>query len=93
MHLPFAPGRTGHSASSLLGALLLAAPLLFAAASADAFQPVFEPALTVSRAAGDIQIDGRLGDPGWTDAARADGFAEVSPGENIEPLVETEAYV
>jgi len=60
---------------------------------APGFAPVFRPLLTVARAAGEIRIDGRVDDAGWRGAARADRFVERSPGENVPPLVGTEAYL
>ena len=76
-----------------LKALSILFPLFLAPLAANAFEPVFQPALETARAAGPIQIDGRLGDPGWDSAGRTSRFVERSPGENIEPLVETEAYL
>jgi hypothetical protein len=75
------------------GALLSLLTLVLVAHPAAAFAPVFRPSLDVSRAAGEIRVDGRLGDRGWSAAARTDQFVERSPGENIEPLVRTEAYL
>ena len=72
---------------SILFSLFLAPP------AANAFEPVFQPALETSRATGAIEIDGRLGDPGWRSAGKITQFVERSPGENIEPLVSTEAYL
>lgn len=58
--------------------------------------PGFEPNqllnFQVPRAHGEVRVDGRLDDPGWTGAARLDNFTEVNPGEIIQPKVETEAY-
>lgn len=51
------------------------------------------PTLTVTKTLGVINIDGQFDDNGWIDAAMADGFVEVQPGENISPIVETEAFV
>ena len=60
---------------------------------ADAFEPQFQPEVAVSRAAGPIRIDGDLDDPGWRTAARATGFAEISPGDQTEPAVHSEAWI
>ncbi len=68
-------------------ALLL---LLYAAASAeDDFTPVYNKSLHISRAAGEIKIDGRIDDAGWQGAAVADNFVENSPGDQIKPPVDT----
>ena len=58
-----------------------------------AFVPQFRPTLDVRPALGDIRIDGQLSDPGWRSAAVADGFAEVSPGDQVRPPVESKAFV
>jgi len=83
----------------VLVSLLIVAPLLPAAVSAKApppdpdYQVTYHPELTVSRAAGAIAIDGALGDPGWNGAARAAGFAEHNPGDQVQPPVDTEVFV
>ena len=58
-----------------------------------AFQPVYDPALEVSRAIDRIEIDGQLNDPGWINASFASGFVECSPGNMTQPEVNTEAYI
>ncbi|MFQ5888652.1 MAG: carbohydrate binding family 9 domain-containing protein [Gemmatimonadota bacterium] len=57
------------------------------------FEPNIQPILQVRRAAGDIEIDGALDDPGWAGAARATNFAENWPREKGEPPVESEVLV
>ena len=57
------------------------------------FVPVYDPELTVNRASGKIEIDGRLDDPGWKGAARAGNFVEHNPGDQTEPDVRTEVMV
>jgi len=59
----------------------------------DEYTPVYHPALEVSRAAGEIDIDGSLEDPGWRGAAVADNFAEHSPGDQTKPDVETTVWI
>jgi hypothetical protein len=59
----------------------------------DVFQPQFMPTLEIHPAGGPIRIDGNLDDPGWQGAVRADGFAEVSPGDQVAPPVESETWV
>jgi hypothetical protein len=64
------------------------------ARSAEApFVPVYHPELRVSRASGEIKIDGDLGDPGWRGAARAGNFSEHNPGNQTRPAVDTEAFM
>ncbi len=62
-------------------------------APAAVFSPQFLPTLEIRRATGAIQIDGRIDDPGWTGAASAGNFAEVSPADQAKPPVESEALV
>lgn len=57
------------------------------------FVPNVRPSLEIRRAAASIHVDGDLGDPGWTGAARALNFTETSPRERARPEVETEAWV
>jgi hypothetical protein len=59
----------------------------------DAYAPQFLPQLQVSRAPGEIKIDGELDDPGWQEAVPATHFSEHSPGEEIQPPVRTKAFV
>ena len=59
----------------------------------DSFEPKVTPSLQVQRAAGEITVDGKLDDLGWEGAARAEGFTEIQPGDEVEPLVETAALV
>ncbi|MFB3908683.1 MAG: DUF5916 domain-containing protein [Candidatus Eisenbacteria bacterium] len=76
--------------------LLPFAPAFALAGDAGAdmgFQPAFRPTLAIPRAAGTIRIDGSLDDPGWAGAARAAGFSETDPGDNVEPPVDTEVWV
>jgi hypothetical protein len=58
-----------------------------------AFRPSFKPAITAPRLSTPILIDGKLDDPGWSEAARATGFAEVDPGDQVKPPVESEAWI
>ena len=76
--------------SILLLGLCLFAPL---AGAQESWVPVYHPELEISRARGAIEIDGVLGDAGWEGAARADNFAEHSPGDQTQPEVDTEVLV
>ncbi len=76
--------------------LLLPVPLAVSISPAwadDVFVPVYHPRLEVSRAAGPIEIDGDLGDPGWRGAAKADNFCEHNPGDQTKPDVNTEVLI
>ncbi len=71
-------------------------PSFFVTASAAAqeeFVPVYHPELTIRRAVGPIKLDGVLDDEGWRGAAKADNFAEHSPGDQTQPAVDTEVLV
>ncbi len=59
----------------------------------DDYPPVFKPEITISRAPGEIKIDGQLRDAGWKDAAIADHFVENQPGDQIQPPVDTKAFI
>ncbi|HMB69367.1 MAG TPA: DUF5916 domain-containing protein, partial [bacterium] len=87
MPLPNSPRTAAQAALFTLAGILLASP------EAAAFEPRFQPTLNVRPTQGSIRIDGELGDAGWKDAAIADGFAEVQPGDQIEPPYQSEAWV
>ncbi len=74
-------------------AFALVALAAAAAFAEETFQPKFKPTIHISRAEGSIRIDGELDDPGWVGVAKATGFAEVSPGDQIKPHVESEAWI
>jgi hypothetical protein len=57
------------------------------------YAPQLYPKLEISRAPGEIKIDGELNDAGWQDALPATHFTEHSPGEEVEPPVRTKAFV
>ncbi len=57
------------------------------------FTPQFDPKLDIKPAAGKIIIDGFINDEGWQSAARATNFSEVSPGDQIKPPVQSEAWM
>jgi hypothetical protein len=71
-----------------LGLLGLALPPLFAQAPADGSE-----AIHITRAAGPIEVDGNLGDPGWKGAVRIDTFYETNPGDSVPPKVKTVAWL
>jgi Domain of unknown function (DUF5916) len=58
-------------------------------------KPPQEPApeIRISRAAGPIEVDGALGDPGWSGASRMETFYEIIPGDNVEPKVKTVGWL
>ncbi len=69
--------------------LLCPRSILLAQATASAAGPP----LVLARASGTIRVDGRLDDPAWSDATRIATFYEVSPGDNVDPPVETTAWI
>jgi hypothetical protein len=71
-------------------------PLLALAGPLSAAQEPPEPpqeALRIARATGPIDVDGHLGDPGWSGATRVETFYETSPGDNVEAKVRTVAWL
>ena len=51
------------------------------------------PPLAVPKAAGRIEIDGRLDDAAWKQAAVIDTFYETYPADNVEPKAKTVVYL
>jgi hypothetical protein len=47
----------------------------------------------ITRAAGPIEVDGSLDDPGWRGAVRIDTFYETNPGDSVPPKVKTVAWL
>jgi hypothetical protein len=58
-----------------------------------AFEPVFNPTLKITKAVGEINIDGDISDPGWLQAAQTTRFVERHPGENLPPELTTRVFV
>ncbi|MCH8957100.1 hydrolase, partial [candidate division KSB1 bacterium] len=52
-----------------------------------------KPTLEIPRAAGAIIIDGKMDDPGWLGAAKAENFSETFPEEKGKPRVNTHVLV
>ncbi|HEX4964999.1 MAG TPA: DUF5916 domain-containing protein [Thermoanaerobaculia bacterium] len=50
-------------------------------------------AIHITRAAGPIEVDGNLDDPGWKGAARLETFYETNPGDSIPAAVKTVAWL
>ena len=73
----------------IIAVTLVSSPAL----ASESSQPVFRPTLQIEKAAGPIDIDGRLDDQAWETASRATGFVEINPGDNTEPEVKTEVFV
>jgi hypothetical protein len=57
------------------------------------FRPLIKPTLHVTRAEGEIRVDGVLDDPGWRGAARATEFSTNFPEEMGEPAVPSETWI
>ncbi len=51
------------------------------------------PPIEIRKASAAIVIDGDLGDAGWRDATRIDGWWETNPGNNVEPRVKNVAWL
>ncbi|PWB67720.1 hypothetical protein C3F09_12940 [candidate division GN15 bacterium] len=67
--------------------------LAMTVAAADDWTPMFKPNLQIAKSAGAINIDGKLGDSGWRNAAHVDRFHERTPGDNTKPEVQTDVYI
>jgi hypothetical protein len=93
------PGIIRHILSIALSAALLVAGSANAAdnSSVDPAAPTFEPnralSFDIPRLAAKIKVDGKLDDPQWATARKLANFAEVEPGDNVKPVVETEAMI
>ena len=77
----------------LPGVVLACAGATLSTATASDYVPIYNPEVTISRAAGAIEIDGDLGDAGWQGAAVADNFAEHNPGDQTKPDVDTRVLI
>ena len=67
--------------------------VIFTILSAAETDPYQLPVFNISRTLGSITIDGHLDDVGWQSTNVINNFLEVMPGENIPPIVRTEAFV
>ena len=74
-----------------LPALAVAVLAALAPPPASAQEPPQE--IRISRAPGEIRIDGELGDPGWQGAVKVDTFYETNPGDNVPAPVPNVAYL
>jgi hypothetical protein len=74
---------------------MLAAPLEAQQHEEESAQaaPTELRALNIRPAAGPIEIDAELNDPGWAGATRVTGFVELYPREAAQPPVETEVLL
>ncbi|HEV2851565.1 MAG TPA: DUF5916 domain-containing protein [Thermoanaerobaculia bacterium] len=77
----------------LLSLALPLCPLAAQQAPEPAASPEPAEEIRVSRAAGPIEVDGVLGDPGWSGATPYETFYETNPGDNVEPKVKTVAWI
>ncbi|MCM2258435.1 MAG: hypothetical protein NDJ94_22620, partial [Vicinamibacteria bacterium] len=62
-------------------------------AAPSALEATRGPRLSIQRATGPIEIDGRLDDTGWHGALRIDEWFETNPGDNTPPAVANVAYL
>ncbi|HUP02085.1 MAG TPA: DUF5916 domain-containing protein [Gemmatimonadota bacterium] len=76
-----------------LGTIPVSVQAQTAATGQGEWSPQDRPQLEVGRAAGPIEVDGVLDDPGWEGAARASGFAENYPDSRARPPVESAVLV
>jgi len=62
-------------------------------ATAQVFQPVFNPSLTISPVETEIKLDGIISTSEWGKVLPVSNFVERYPGENLKPAVATAVYV
>jgi Domain of unknown function (DUF5916)/Carbohydrate family 9 binding domain-like len=74
-------------------AIVLLSALPAVALATNSVEPVFMPSMETQLTSGKIEIDGELGDSGWSGAGHVSDFVERWPGDNLEPLVSTEAFI
>ncbi len=65
----------------------------FAAFTQDLFKPQYKPVLQVTRVSGTVEVNGQFDEPLWREAAKAEGFTENDPGDQIKPPVESRALI
>lgn len=74
--------------------LSIVLPILsFSSAVRADFEPNLNPTLEIPLISGNVNIDGELNEPAWTQAAVAENFVETYPGDLIEPDVKTEVLL
>jgi hypothetical protein len=78
------------SAIALIACLTLLPTISQARADAN---PAIEAPLQIPRIDAELQLDGRLDEPFWQQAAQTELAYEISPGENTAAPVRTRAYV
>jgi hypothetical protein len=61
--------------------------------SQEVKKSISKKSLDISRVTGSIKLDGQLSDTGWKTVKRISDFTECQPGDQIEPLVKTEAML
>jgi Domain of unknown function (DUF5916) len=75
------------------GLLILLLPVVGTTVPSLAADQAAPAAIQISRAQGEIRIDGDLSDPGWQGATRIDTFYETNPGDNVPPSAATTAWL
>ena len=77
---------------TLLVAALAVAPTSLGAADSPPVSAQPGP-IRIVRIEGEIEIDGELSEPAWSEATRLDEWYETNPGDNVEPQVANVAYL
>jgi len=80
---------TSRTHLSAVVVLVLSSFSLFAQDSSQ----ISKKSLAISKTHGSIKIDGQLNDAGWQNVKRVSDFTELEPGDQIEPIVKTEAMM
>ena len=75
----------------IVAATITLGPILALAETTSEAQ--YERTLRVTRTTGTFKIDGQLSESGWATAARATGFVETSPADQVPPDVRSEAWI
>ena len=63
------------------------------AAPLEAQSTLAGDAISITRTAGAITIDGDLSDEGWRGATRVEKWYEINPGDNTEPSIKSVGYL
>jgi hypothetical protein len=73
--------------------ILLNVCLLAAALPVAAQETPTPSTLSIMKTTGPIEVDGKLGDPGWSGAVPITTWYETRPGDNTEPKVRSVGYL
>jgi len=72
---------------------VMASPAPSQCVASQEFTPKTAPEVRAVRLTGQIDVDGRIQEPAWAQAARVSGFTEIQPGDQTVPDVCTDVFV